>query len=714
MSQGISLYMKFANLITPNYKIGLRQMIWSSFALFLAITVLGSFFTLYLQRDFYRQYQEVVTVLQPLSDSSHRLNQNIREVEAGLGFYLLTKDKNYIEEYQGYQTRIDMEVARLFELAQKLGKDHNEVLDIVVNIRKALDDLHAIEKILFDLANNKNKNFVALNYAEENIAPLNTQSLGLIGHLVSSVEDMTELSHADYIELLHLLFDIRYTWASIMNYNQQYLSYRNENSLQQANKLVEVQLTLLNKLDGFNEVDSLGLTADKEQLIRNFDNYTGHIKTLVNLIQTNRWREDAYILKTRFLEVNQDIESDLNQLVTIQDGQIAAVSNKIVEKLERNFILVVVIAMSAVFVTLIIAFIVGRVISHRLGYVMKSMNKIAEGEGTLSQQLETRGNDEVAKFSQSFNKFIDKVRNIVELVLESTDMLVSESQLVYDKTQESRYSIYKQQQEIEQVVSSMDTVAQGVEDVATNATSAADTSEQAKLQADNGSQVARKSIDNIRILSGEIMSASEVIQQVSDDAEKIDHVLSVINDIAEQTNLLALNAAIEAARAGEQGRGFAVVADEVRSLSQRSNQQTIEIKQIIDTLQSNVKQAVEVMAQSQDSANHSVKQIDEVGEALDIIDKSVTTITALSRDIASQSKSQSDLTQEVKSSVEKINSIAEGSVKNSNDTANIIQNSLMMSIQLQGMVNKFLFNKDIYDPEVTKNNKADHDEIELF
>ena len=704
--------MKYFRWIIPNINLGIGQMIWSSFIMFIVIMSIGSIISVYLQRDLYHKYQSVVDEIQPLTNSAYRLSEKIHKAESMIGYYLLTKEPSFKTGYIKLKKEIDNELGLLEKLAVK-QKD-KKLNHIIKDLHKDIIELREQEENLFIISEDNSKNFPALNYANEYIAPLSQETLGLIGQIILSIQDTEENNKITHMKLLHAMYDIRYVWSSYMFYFQQYLTLRSEVSLKQAQQLLIYEGELISKLSKMKELEILDLTLEVDEVHANYIQFVGYVKNIVKLLKSDRWREDAHFIKSNLIFIQDDMEKELGELIHLLDKKVEIISKEVVDTLKENILLITVAALLAVILSLLVAVVVASTVSSRLGSAMKTMGEIADGEGSLDQQLVEDGNDEVAKFSQSFNRFIIKVRNIVGLVLESSEMLVSETQIIFDQTQLSRKGMHQQQQEIEQVVTDMDTVANGVDQVAKHATSAADAAAQAKQRADKGSKVVRGSIDDIRSLATEITTASDALLQVNSDVENIDSVLSVLREIAEQTNLLALNAAIEAARAGEYGRGFAVVADEVRNLSKRSNEQALEIQQIIEKLQGNTRYAVGVMENSQSAAVKSADQIDDAGVALDEIAQSVELISTLSEDIASESKTQNQLTQNVSESVVKISKIATDSVSNADETANIINNSRMMSIQLQGMVMKFLFNQDKYQNDAPGGNQSNEDEVELF
>ena len=243
--------------------------------------------------------------------------------------------------------------------------------------------------------------------------------------------------------------------------------------------------------------------------------------------------------------------------------------------------------------------------------------------------------------------------------------------------------------ETEQVATAMNEMSATVAEVTQNATSAADATNTADVEAKTSNEVVQSSMQAIEQLSSEIQNAATVIKDVESDSEKIGSVLDVIKGIAEQTNLLALNAAIEAARAGEQGRGFAVVADEVRSLASRTQQSTTEIEEMIVRLQTGSRTAVEVMEKSQEQANISVDQSKEASHSLHVITKSVGIINEMNTQIATASEQQSATTEEINSNINNISHLAEDNATGANQT-NLAANQVAeLAEQLTQLVKQF-------------------------
>jgi len=338
---------------------------------------------------------------------------------------------------------------------------------------------------------------------------------------------------------------------------------------------------------------------------------------------------------------------------------------------------------------LFIATLIGRGISRPIKNTVAALNDIAEGDGDLTQRLKNDSKDEIGELSVAFNKFVTRVQEMVQHIGGSTGQLGAAAEEMSIITDNTNNGIMRQQSETEQVATAMNQMTSTVQEVARNASEAAASAHQADDETRNGNQVVRETVGAINSLAAEINLASDVIQRLEEDSQSIGTVLDVIRGIAEQTNLLALNAAIEAARAGEQGRGFAVVADEVRTLASRTQKSTEEINEMIGKLQANAHAAVTAIDGSKKQAEVGVERANAAGTSLDTITASITKINDMNMQIASAAEQQSAVADEINKNIFSINDIAEESAASANETLKSSQEMAVLASDLQLMVSKF-------------------------
>lgn len=319
-----------------------------------------------------------------------------------------------------------------------------------------------------------------------------------------------------------------------------------------------------------------------------------------------------------------------------------------------------------------------RMVMKRLTVLERSMKEISEGDGDLTQRISVKSSDAIDRVGSYFNLFLDKIQGAITSIDGASKQLSASSSELISITDDTKTSIDLQQSETEQVATAINEMAATVSEVARNATDAASATRDADEQATEGKATVSATIEYINILAHDIEDASNVIAQLKSDSESIGSVLDVIQGIAEQTNLLALNAAIEAARAGEQGRGFAVVADEVRTLASRTQESTTEIKSIIDNLQSGAEKAVLAMDKGRQQVNESVDKTTEAGTALEHITEAVAKINMMNTQIAGAAEEQNSVAESINQNITRISDHAE-------KTANGAQTVLMASTDLASL-----------------------------
>ena len=290
---------------------------------------------------------------------------------------------------------------------------------------------------------------------------------------------------------------------------------------------------------------------------------------------------------------------------------------------------------------------VARFLLRDLRRVSDSMAQIALGDGDLTQRLAANSKDEIAVLVGNFNQFVALLHSTVSHLKKIGHELAGQANDAYDSSQNSAKKLEDQQQNIAMVATAIHQMSQATQEIAGNATNTAANADEAVAASNVGQKQALKSQDSIRALADDIQEVAHVINDLSKNADGINTILTTISGIAEQTNLLALNAAIEAARAGEQGRGFAVVADEVRVLSQRTYSSIEEIQKMIESLQTITKDAVAKIQLSHNRANNSVEDVNQAKDSLDKIQQSVTTINDRAAQIATATEEQTSVTAEV-------------------------------------------------------------------
>ncbi|MCG7499007.1 methyl-accepting chemotaxis protein [Vibrio sp. Of7-15] len=317
---------------------------------------------------------------------------------------------------------------------------------------------------------------------------------------------------------------------------------------------------------------------------------------------------------------------------------------------------------SSVILYVIISIIAGFTINRLLlplSQLTQAVKQLAQGSGDLTHRIEIQRQDEIGELANYMNQFLAELQSMIKGVVDRTHSITAQAQDSSQISQASSQQVENQQGEVNQIATAIHEMSATAAEVASHAELTAGAAQHSTQACQDGQEVIQKNLSSIHDLSSQVQEAAGVIEQLENNAQEINQILATIQGIAEQTNLLALNAAIEAARAGEQGRGFAVVADEVRVLSKRTHDSTEEIRSMIDTLQNNSRQAVDTMQASTELTTNSVEFAQAASDSLSQITSSITEISDMATQIASAAEEQRAVSEDISRNTQSVKELSD-------------------------------------------------------
>ena len=433
--------------------------------------------------------------------------------------------------------------------------------------------------------------------------------------------------------------------------------------------------------------EALELSAKLQETITD-PTYVSVLKDVITNINAFVEKLDEY---TTALEQEKQVHAQMNdraaQVMQQVDDAYAAQRAAMQTQLRTNALLIIGSAALALLMGALASWLITWMIVRPLRQVIGMASRIAEGD--LSVSIEVRRKDEVGQLMGAVGSMADSLRGIVSRLSHGVGQITASAQALSSVTERTQHGVNNQKAETDQVATAMNQMAATVHDVARNAEEAASSAEQADGKVASGQDVVRQTLGRIEQLADAVRAATESIEQLGRESQSIGSVLVVIKNVAEQTNLLALNAAIEAARAGEQGRGFAVVADEVRALARRTQQSTAEIETLIAALQNGASTSVQRMQRSHALVEMTVGDAVQTEAALGNIASAVAVIHQMNQQIAAASEQQSAVAEEISRSVTSIRGIADESAQAMESTASSSVELAQLSRELQGLVGQF-------------------------
>jgi methyl-accepting chemotaxis protein len=339
--------------------------------------------------------------------------------------------------------------------------------------------------------------------------------------------------------------------------------------------------------------------------------------------------------------------------------------------------------------TIILMLWVARRVALPINIMVNTLKDIADGEGDLTRRLDITGKDEIAQLGEAFNRFVSKLHGIITEVSSATHRVSNAACSLTLQTQQTAEQLTIHNNETDQIVTAVTEMSATANDVAQNVIQVADATNAATADSQVAQDKVAASSGAITALVEEVEQAGSHMSSLHEQSQKIDGVLQVIGSIAEQTNLLALNAAIEAARAGEQGRGFAVVADEVRSLASRTQDSTLEIKEMLDGLHQLVAQAVAAMDTSQNTCIRAAESSSEISDSLSAVTNAVDEINDMTNHIATAATEQSSVTEEINRNMVTIRDVVTNLLESSHESAQVSEDLSAAGSQLENLLSQF-------------------------
>ncbi|MEN1834483.1 methyl-accepting chemotaxis protein [Pseudomonas lijiangensis] len=405
------------------------------------------------------------------------------------------------------------------------------------------------------------------------------------------------------------------------------------------------------------------------------------------LTRTNKVDELQDLLNNEMLSNSDQMNVVLGKLVDINTEQLNDTKKQAAQEYASAFNLVIGLLIIATLLTILFAWLLTKSITRPISAALHAAETIAEGN--LTRPIDVDGTDEAGRLLLAMQTMQGKLRDTLQRISGSATQLASAAEELNAVTDESARGLSQQNNEIEQAATAVNEMTSAVEEVARNATSTSEASKSATTSAGDGRDLVVETVNAIERMSGDVQGTAELISNLAEESRDIGKVLDVIRGLADQTNLLALNAAIEAARAGEAGRGFAVVADEVRALAHRTQQSTSEIERMIGSIQGGTEQAVSSMRNSTERAESTLSIAKGAGLALETIHAAVEEINERNLVIASAAEEQAQVAREVDRNLVNIRDLSAQSTTGANQTTAASNELSRLAVDLNSMVSRF-------------------------
>lgn len=668
--------------------LSIRHKIWAGFGFVLVILAAVALTAATSLSKTENSVDNVVNQIQPMVLTSNELTSSLNAASGALGYYLLSKEENFKRDYlKGLET-VKQSLAKLSSLTQTENID-SKTKELLSLIKTDVEQFANYKDKMFELAENELINKPGLKISGEEVNPISQQILQLLTQSVLS--EMDEEVSTKRRKILSDFGGMRYAWANVMNGARAFMAFRNKSSIDEYNLYYEQSGMILNKLKKHGEQELLNFDQSDavEQIAELRETFNTNFLKTKAVHGSDKWRTDIYLVRTELGLLLAKIKRNLTILVEKQTNLIKSESKDLLEFVSGTKVFVYSMLLAGMVLGLLLAWAVSFMITCPLSNAVEAMKDISEGDGDLTSRLKVTGTDEIGQLAESFNGFISKIQQIIQEVTASTSQLSAAAEEMSMITGETQSGVQRQQTETSLVATAMNEMSSTVHEVANNAESAASAASQADNQAEQGKQIVSSTMSSITALASEVETASNVINQLEKDSESIGSILEVIRGIAEQTNLLALNAAIEAARAGEQGRGFAVVADEVRSLASRTQESTQEIQDMIERLQKGSRDAVTAMEAGKEQAHQTVGQASQAEASLSEISSAVAQINEMNAHIAQAARQQGEVAEETNKNIVNITQVAEGTANGAEQLATASQEMASLAVNLESQVSHF-------------------------
>lgn len=633
--------------------LSLRYQLWAGFGIILVLMVLVAFTGLYRLFQVEDQANYVVSETQPAMISALKLESIINKTQSDLGLYIINKSPEFARYLESSTEQLSQELA---EFQTIVSNSNNETLTThAAELESSIKEYIAIQSRIQKLAMNNLENFPALKIATNQINPKNQIILQSFESIFQSEFD--EPASSKRRQLIIHFSDLRHNWMNIVSSLRVLLANPGDQVVSQLSVYKEQHWSLLKKINKLESAYTFEQEEAVETIKETSETYFGHISDIVDLYKKDQWRLDQLITKNEIKTLQSKIGSIIQQIVENQINSVKEGNTNLLSQVNTTKITLFVLLLSGLAIGALVASSSSKQINTLIDETHESLEKMSSGDFTI--KLDENRLGEVGIVSKLLNDFSNQINRTISEMQSAVGSLQHASSEMSSATHETSENILQQHRETEQVATAVEQMTATSQEVANNAAAAAESASQADREAKSGALVSSEALGGINHLVNDLESASAVIQNLKHESENISVVLDVIRSISEQTNLLALNAAIEAARAGEQGRGFAVVADEVRTLASRTQESTDQIKELIDKLQSGSTDAVDAMANAIKEVHLNSDQVEKVAESLGSIAGEIANINSMIDQMAAASEQQSATAEEISSNVMSISRLAE-------------------------------------------------------
>ncbi|EPL03443.1 methyl-accepting chemotaxis protein [Pseudomonas sp. CF161] len=470
------------------------------------------------------------------------------------------------------------------------------------------------------------------------------------------------------------------------------LHYVTENPDQKGasrDKLDSLKSTLTQDIRDYEHlVSSPEEKASYERVKQGAQGYLDKLSILIDSGTLNSAEQATAYVNQVTVPLALALQTSVDELIQVNERGADQSATLAGDQFNTGITLTAAIIIVAILMTILIATLFTKSITHPVRLLLATTQKIAEGD--LRAQVEVSGQDELTDLQNSTQAMLDSLKSTIRHIADSSTQLASAAEEMSAITRESNAGIQQQSMETEQAATAVTEMSAAVDEVAGNAVSSAEASQASDEDSKHGHYQVSETISSIQQLVDEVLGASAQAQGLALQAQDISKVLEVIRGIAGQTNLLALNAAIEAARAGEAGRGFAVVADEVRSLAQRTQDSTEEIEQMITRIQQGTDTTVGALQSSAEQAGHTLQRANSAGSALEKITSAISQISQRNLVIASAAEQQALVARDVDRSLVNIRDLSTQTAAGATQTSAASQELSRLAIDLNGLVTRFV------------------------